>query len=104
VAKAGNQGPIGQAHFVEDVYPPVNGGAFKSSEDAPFIEDWCCIAAGAFTELVIDSIFGAELTLSDGIKVNSHLGSFDSSARLEGLRYQGGLYTITKDGAQREKA
>ena len=38
VAKAGNQGPIGQAHFVEDVYPPVNRGAFKSSEDAPFIE------------------------------------------------------------------
>ena len=83
VAKAGNQGPIGQAHFVEDVYPPVNGGAFKSSEDAPFIEDWCCIAAGAFTELVIDSIFGAELTLSHGIRVNSHLASFDLSARLE---------------------
>jgi hypothetical protein len=60
--------------------------------------------AGAFTELVIDSIFGAELTLSNGIRVNSHLGSFDSSARLEGVRYQGGLSTITKDGAQREKA
>jgi hypothetical protein len=104
VAKAGNQGPIGQAHFVEDVYPPVNGGAFKSSEDAPFIEDWCCIAAGAFTDLVIDSIFGAQLTLSDGIKVHSHLASFDPSARLEGVRYQGGVYTITKDGAQRKKA
>ena len=104
VAKAGNQGPIGQAHFVEDVYPPVNGGAFKSSEDAPFIEDWCCIAAGAFTELVIDSVFGAELTLSDGIKVNSHLGNFDPKARLEGVRYQGNLYTVTKDGAQRQKA
>ena len=63
-----------------------------------------CVAAGAFTELVIDSIFGAELTLSNGIRVNSHLGSFDSSARLEGVRYQGGFYTITKDGAQREKA
>jgi hypothetical protein len=104
LAKAGNQGPIGQAHFVEDVYPPVNGGAFKSSEDAPFIEDWCCIAAGAFTELVIDSIFGAELTLSHGIKVNSRLASFDPAARLEGLRYQGGLYTVTKDGAFRQKS
>jgi hypothetical protein len=104
VAKAGNQGPIGQAHFVEGVYPPVNGGAFKSSEDAPFIEDWCCIAAGAFTELVIDSIFGAELTLSDGIKVDSHLASFDPSARLEGLRYQGSLYTVTKDGVHRQGA
>jgi len=104
VAKAGNQGPIGQGHFVEDVFPPVNGGAFKSSEDAPFIEDWCCIAGGAFTELVIDSIFGAELTLSEGIKVNSHLSEFDSNAGLEGVRYQGGLYTITKDGAQKQKA
>jgi hypothetical protein len=104
VAKAGNQGPIGQGHFVEDVYPPVNGGAFKSSEDAPFIEDWCCIAGGAFTELVIDSIFGAELTMSGGIQVNSHLASFDPAARLEGLRYQGSLYTVTKDGAEKEKA
>lgn len=103
VAKAGNQGPIGQAHFVEDVYPPVNGGAFKSSEDAPFIEDWCCIAGGAFTDLVIDSIFGAELTLSDGIKVNSQLGNFDPAARLEGVPYQGGFYRVTKDGAERQK-
>ncbi|MGA8866424.1 MAG: hypothetical protein WB510_05620 [Candidatus Sulfotelmatobacter sp.] len=103
VAKAGNQGPIGQAHFVEDVYPPVDGGAFKSSEDAPFIEDWCCLAGGAFTELVIDSIFGAELTISDGIKVNSHLAGFDPAARLEGLRYQGELYTVTKDGAQKQE-
>src|SRR5580698_2372888 len=103
VAKAGNQGPIGQAHFVEEVYPPINGGAFKSSEDAPFIEDWCCVAAGAFTELVIDSIFGAELTLSDGLKVKSHIESFDPAARLEDVRYQGSLYTVTKDGARRQK-
>jgi len=50
--KGWQSGPIGQAHFVEDVYPPVKGGAFKSSEDAPFIEDWSCVAAGAFTELI----------------------------------------------------
>jgi hypothetical protein len=104
VAKAGNQGPIGQGHFVEDVYPPVNGGAFKSSEDAPFIEDWCCIAGGAFTDLVVDSIFGVDLTLADGVRVNSHLGDFDAGARLEGLRYQGDFYTITKEGARREKS
>jgi hypothetical protein len=104
IAKAGNQGPIGQAHFVEDIFPPVNGGAFKSSEDAPYIEDWCCIAAGAFTELVIDSIFGADLTMSNGIRVHSHLAEFDPNARLEGLKYQGALYTITKDGAEKQRA
>ena len=81
----------------------MNGGARKASEDPPYIEDWCCIAAGAFTELVIDSIFGAELTLRDGIRVNSRLADFDPNARLEGLRYQGELYTVTKDGAQKQK-
>ncbi len=104
LAKAGNQGPIGQGHFVESVFPPVNGGARKASEDPPYIEDWCCISGGAFTELVIDSIFGAELTMTDGVRVNSRVADFDPSARLEGLRYQGGLYTITKDGAQKQKA
>ena len=102
VAKAGNQGPIGQGHFVEAVWPRVNGGAFKASNDAPYIEDWCCIAAGSFTELVIDSIFGADLTMSDGIRVNSRLKDFDPNARLEGLRYQGALYTLTSEGAKRQ--
>lgn len=102
IAKAGNQGPIGQGHFVEDVFPPVNGGARKASEDPPYIEDWCCIAAGAFTELVIDSIFGAELTMTNGVRVNSRLAEFDPDARLENVRYQGALYTISKDGAKKQ--
>jgi hypothetical protein len=104
VARAGNQGPIGQGHFVEDVFPPVNGGARKASEDPPYIEDWCCIAGGAFAELVIDSIFGAELTMSDGIKVQSRLAEFDAGARLEDLPYQGGLWTVTKDGAYKQNS
>jgi hypothetical protein len=104
VAKAGNQGPIGQGHFVEDVFPPVNGGARKASEDPPYIEDWSCIAAGAFSDLVIDSIFGADLSLTEGLRIDSRIAEFDPDARLEGLHYQGQLYTVTKDGARKEKA
>lgn len=104
VAKAGNQGPIGQGHFIEEIFPPANGGAFKASNDAPYIEDWCCVAGGSFTELVIDSIFGAELTMSDGIRVVSRLEEFDASARLENLPYQGGLYTVTRGGAHKQKS
>jgi hypothetical protein len=104
VAKAGNQGTIGQGHFVEDVFPPINGGARKASEDPPYIEDWSCIAAGAFSDLVIDSIFGTNLSLrSEGLHVDSRVAQFDPDARLEGLCYQGELYTVTRDGAHKEK-
>jgi hypothetical protein len=89
---------------VEDVFPPVNGGARKAPEDPPYVEDWSCIAAGSFTELVIDSIFGADLTMADGIRVNSRVAQFDPHARLEGGRYQGSFYAVTKDGAEKEKA
>ncbi len=100
LAKAGNQGPFGQAHFVESVFPPEHGGACKSPEDAPYLNDWCCIAAGSFVDLVIDSIFGADLTLDDGIRVSSRLQDFDPGARLLHLPYQGKQFTVSQSGAQ----
>lgn len=100
LAKAGNQGPFGQAHFVESVFPPERGGARKAPEDAPYLNDWCCIAAGSFVDMVIDSIFGAELTLYDGIRINSRLRDFDPKARLVNLRYQGRIFALSQSGAQ----
>lgn len=102
LAKAGNQGPIGQAHFTEDIVAPVQGAAFKCPNDAPYINDWCCISGGAFCNLVIDSIFNADLTLFDGIHAQPRLAEFDSKARLEGLHYQGAEYTITQAGAKKQ--
>ncbi len=99
LAKAGNQGPFGQAHFVESVFPPEHGGACKSPEDAPYLNDWCCIAAGSFVDLVIDSIFGADLTLDEGIRVSSRLQDFDPGARLLNLPYQGKQFTVSHSGA-----
>jgi hypothetical protein len=101
VAKAGNQGPIGQGHFTEDVVSPLKGGAYKASEDAPYIEDWCCISGGAFTDLVIESIFGVEPTLYDGLPATPRLAAFDPHARLEGLHYQGAEYTVSASGIRR---
>ena len=52
------------------------------------IEDWSCIAAGAFSDLfVIDSIFGADLSLTAGLRVVSRVAQFDADARLKGLNY-----------------
>ncbi|MGD0479929.1 MAG: twin-arginine translocation signal domain-containing protein [Terracidiphilus sp.] len=101
VARAGNQGPIGQAHFTEDVVPPLQGGACKASEDAPYIEDWCCIAGGTFTELVIDSIFGVNFGLYDGLHATPRLREFDPAARLENVHYQGGEFSVDAGGAKR---
>ena len=101
VAKAGNQGPIGQAHFTEDVVPPLQGGACKASEDAPYIEDWCCIAGGTFTDLVIDSIFGVHFGLTDGLHAAPRLRAFDQGARLENIHYQGARYAADAAGIRR---
>jgi hypothetical protein len=51
--------------------------------------------------LVIDSIFGADVTLDRGIQVNSRLKDFDESARLVNLNYQGERYSITSEGAKK---
>jgi hypothetical protein len=99
LAKAGNQGPIGQAHFVESVFPLERGAAYKCPNDPPYINDWCCIAGGGFTDLVISTIFGADLTLFGGIKTQSRLSDFDAKARLVNLRYQGKNYTVSDRGA-----
>jgi len=104
LAKAGNQGPIGQAHFTEDIVAPIQGGAYKCPNDAPYINEWCCISGGAFSDLVIDSIFNAQLTLFDGVHAQPRLAEFDPEARLEGLHYQGAEYTITQRGARKQTA
>ncbi len=99
VAKAGNQGPIGQAHFVEDVWPPLKGGAYKCPNDPPYINEWCCIAGGAFADMVLDTLFGVSVSLDD-LHVESRLAQFDPKAELRGFRHQNKTYVISSKGAQ----
>jgi hypothetical protein len=104
LARAGNQGPFGQAHFIETIFPRERGGAYKSPDDAPYDNDWSCVSGGCFVDLAIDSIFGADLTLYDGIKVRSRVADFDPHARLMNLRYQGQNYTVSREAAQRSSS
>jgi hypothetical protein len=94
-AKTAHQGTFGQAHFVETTFPPDAGGARKDP-----VGGWYEVAGGSFMNLVIDTIFGADLTLDSGIHVNSRLEDFDPSAQLVKLVYQGKDYTISRKGAQ----
>jgi hypothetical protein len=50
--------------------------------------------------LVIDTIFGADFSLYDGIRMNSQLAGFDAAAKLLNVRYQGKNYTISRNGAR----
>ena len=59
----------------------------------------CEVSGGSFTDLVIDSIFGADLTLYDGIRVKSRLADFDPAARLLNVNYQGKSYVISNCSA-----
>jgi hypothetical protein len=101
LARAGNQGPFGQAHFIETIFPREKGGAYKSPDDAPYLNDWCCLSGGSFVDLVINSIFGADLTLYDGIKLTSRVTDFDAGAKLTNLNYQGQNHTVSREGAHR---
>jgi hypothetical protein len=100
LAKSGNQGPYGQAHVVESVFPPEMGGALKSPWDLPYGNDWSELSGGSFTDMVIDSIFGANFTLNGGIKLHSRLLNFDPGAELRNVNYHGKLYTINQNGVQ----
>lgn len=99
LAKAGNQGPIGQAHFIEDVWAPLKGGAFKCPNDPPYLNEWSCISGGAFTDMVLDTVFGVNVSL-DGLTVESRLQPFDPRAELRGFRHHERSYIIDKNGAR----
>ncbi len=90
-----NQGTFGQAHFVETTFPHDAGGARKDPAGG-----WSEVAGGSFMNMVIDTLFGADLTLDHGIQVNSHLNDFDPKAKLVKLNYQGKSYTISSAGVE----
>lgn len=53
LARTANQGPPGQAHFVDEAWPAINGGARKAPPQPPYINDWACSSAGAWVEFVL---------------------------------------------------
>ena len=100
LAKTANQGPFGQAHIAETIYPPENGGAYKCPLEL-FDMYWAECAGGSYIDLIIESIFGADLNLYDGLQVKSRVADFDSEAKLLNVNYQGKSYTLTRQGSQR---
>jgi hypothetical protein len=98
LARSANQGPFGQAHFVERAIEPEAGGARKAPPDWPYITDWTCSSNGAWCNIVIKSLFGLCATFDKGLTANPNFGDFDGKAVLRNLTYQGKQFTVTKKG------
>lgn len=101
LAKSTNQGPPGQAHMVEEAVPAIDGGARKAPPQFPYLIDWSCSSAGAWCELVIESIFGVDVASDGSVSVESALEYFDPDARLVGLSVGGVAYDADAAGAQK---
>nr|WP_174263954.1 hypothetical protein [Phytoactinopolyspora halotolerans] len=99
LARTANQGPCGQAHFVEEAAAPVNGGAVKSPPQFPYLIDWACSSAGAWAALVIESLFGVSVSLDGTVTATPIVGRLDPQARLSGLVVGGTSYDIAADGS-----
>jgi hypothetical protein len=94
LAHSANQGPFGQAHFSETIVDEDAGGARKSPADQPFHCDWICSSNGNWINVLFEGIFGLKPTVFNGISANPIL----EDVELLGLKYQGTIYDVTKDG------
>ena len=102
LARTANQGPPGQAHFVEEAVEPIGGGARKTPPQLPYIIDWSCSSAGAWCELVLAGVFGVDVALDGTVTAGGCVADLDPDARLEGLVVQGRTYDVV-GGEVRER-
>ncbi len=104
LAKTTMQGPIAQAHFVENVVAPEeNGGAIKAPSDQPYINDWACVAGCNYLEPIVDSLFGVNAGLFGTIIAKPNFDALDARAELRNINYQGNTYTANKQGIKLSK-
>ena len=98
LARTANQGPPGQAHFVEEAAEPLNGGARKSPPQYPYLIDWSCSSAGAWAALVVEGLFGVQVDLDGTVSARPRLAEVDPDARLRNLRVGDQLWQVSASG------
>lgn len=98
LARTANQGPMGQAHFVEEAVPGINGGARKAPPQLPYIIDWSCSSSGAWVELVIEALFGVSVATDGTVRAAGCVAALDPHAVLRGLRVGERTYDIDASG------
>lgn len=100
LARSANQGPFGQAHFVDPIVPPDSGGARKAPIDFPYITDWTVSSGGSWVSAIIEGLFGVHAPLQGRLQAIPAFSSFDPKAELRNLAYQGKLYHVSRAGVR----
>ncbi|MHB8450291.1 MAG: MGH1-like glycoside hydrolase domain-containing protein [Mycobacteriales bacterium] len=98
LAASANQGPFGQAHFVDPVYPAHAGGARKAPPELPWITDWACSSSGAWVSAIVEGVFGVSASLDGTLSANPALDGTDPDSRLVGMPLRGRLCTVDRRG------
>lgn len=98
LVRSTNQGPAGQAHFVEEAEPAIHGGARKAPPQLPYINDWACSSSGAWVDLVLTSVFGVAVAIDGTVSADGCVAQLDPTARLSGFRVGEASYRISADG------
>lgn len=103
LARSTNQGPTGQAHFVDEAWPSINGGARKAPPQLPYINDWACSSSGAWVQFVIEGLFGLRAPIGGGVEAavptaGGPVARLDPSAVLRGVIVGGRAYDVHADG------
>ncbi|WP_368497705.1 hypothetical protein [Herbiconiux sp. A18JL235] len=102
LVRSTNQGPTGQAHFVEEALAGIDGGARKAPPQLPYITDWACSSSGAWVALVIESLFGVSVALDGSVSLSregsSPVAALDPDAVLRGVRAGDRHYEVHADG------
>jgi hypothetical protein len=101
LARSANQGPFAQAHFVEEFLEPDAGGAIKASSEWPYINDWACSSGGAWARLIVEGVFGVGAG-RQALTATPRLAHLDPDARLVGIPYRGGRWTVDRTGVTAE--
>jgi hypothetical protein len=104
LARSANQGPTGQAHFVGEAVPGINGGARKAPPQLPYINDWACSSSGAWVQFVIEGLFGLDAATGEAPAARSALSELDPEAVLRGVVLRGRSYDVHADGRIEETA
>lgn len=98
LARSANQGPTGQAHFVEEALPAINGGARKAPPQLPYINDWACASSGAWVQFVIEGLFGLHAPGGAEPTASGAVAALDPDAVLRGVLLRGTPHDVYADG------